>query len=196
MNDPDKSPPRLSLRGFARHAGVSPSRIHKLCVEGVIPRDADGLIDVAQADAILAERREMAPPMLMAANLERKQQRQRPATPEEAEEHDDGERFDPVFCDAMLDAQPSHMRERVAHTPVERVLEAWELRMAHAQNDILARTAEQLRGVVGTDVAKDARHRAILGELFGRLRGLLDTERGALESSLEFLARGSTATRQ
>jgi hypothetical protein len=59
---------RLGLRAFARHRGVSPSRIHRLVIEGVIPRDADGLIDVAVADGILDQRARLVSPLVAAAN--------------------------------------------------------------------------------------------------------------------------------
>lgn len=182
---------RLSLRAYARHAGVAPSRIHRLIVEGAIPRGADGLIDVATADQVMAERRAMASPLLMELNAERKRRsavtKAAPPAPTfdrpPDEDDDDGEVIDPVFADACLDAQANLMTDPPEDTALQRVLAASELRLAHQQADVLGQAFGELNALAGAR-ARDPLHRAALGRLFGRLRALLDAERTTLEHEL------------
>lgn len=53
-SDPSTNTPKLTESGLARLLGVSRQAVHDLVKRGIISKDAAGLIDVAQAQAALA----------------------------------------------------------------------------------------------------------------------------------------------
>lgn len=53
MSDADED--LLSLRGYARYRGWSPSYVHKLVHEQGLPRHPDGKIDPVEADEFIAQ---------------------------------------------------------------------------------------------------------------------------------------------
>lgn len=53
-SDPSTNTPKLTESGLARLLGVSRQAVHELVKRGIISKDAAGLIDVAQAQAALA----------------------------------------------------------------------------------------------------------------------------------------------
>jgi hypothetical protein len=70
----------MSLRGWARHADVSPSYAKRLVDDGKILRMADGRIPVAAADRALAELRSVASPGRLEAAAARRRLRDRAQT--------------------------------------------------------------------------------------------------------------------
>jgi hypothetical protein len=191
---------RLTLRGYARHRGVAPSRIHRLVAEGVIPRGADGLIPTREADAILDVRAELVSPLVTAANAEMKRRRRAragmttpvPAEPDgDDEEHSDDEdemRIDPDLADAMLAEQPNAHAVTPTKTPAERLAAAFELRLAHAQNNAIGMAHAELHAAAG-----DEKQLSIaLGKLHGRLRAVVDVERASLLSAINALLDSSS----
>jgi len=185
----------MGVRAYARHRAVAASRIHRLLMATVIPRNSDGRIPVAEADRILDERAVLVPQAVWAANAARKRRqhaakaatRARPATPVPAPTADpgidDGRRIDVEVSDEALRWQLLAHVERNDNTPARRLLSDWENRMGFEQAAILEGTFVQLRALSG----ESARHSAILGELFGKLRHLLAVERTALERDVAAL---------
>lgn len=53
-SDPSTNTPKLTESGLARLLGVSRQAVHELVKRGIVSKDAAGLIDVAQAQAALA----------------------------------------------------------------------------------------------------------------------------------------------
>lgn len=83
MNDPtvNSNPVEtMTLRGWARHADVSPSYVKRLVDEGAIARTVDGRIPVAAADRALAALRSVASPGRLQAAAERRRLRDRART--------------------------------------------------------------------------------------------------------------------
>lgn len=180
---------RLSLRAYARHRGVSPSRIHRLVQAGVLPRDGDGLIPVARADQILDERAQLVMPTVWSANeatkrrlRDRAQQQARAIGRDDADPDPDG-MIDPDLADAMLAAQPDLDAEAPRNTPLERALADWELRVALAQNALIGKAEQELRAAAGDQRALSR----ALGSLYGRLRALIEAERERLADELASL---------
>lgn len=195
VNDSVKGEPALSLRGYARHRGVSPSYIHKLLKERVLERNESGLIDPVRADRILAERAQLVSPLVFAEH-ERRRQRSRKAAPgsiapakaaagsgDDHNADDDECLLDVVACDAALAQQPHAHDEPEVETPIGRMLAAWEVRLARAQADILAQTFAQMRAIVGPD-GDGTRLSATLGTCWGKLRALIDDERRQLGDAI------------